>query len=75
MVKRFETYFVDYYAYLTAKLHQFFKTNGHFENLVFVIMSTRENIRLTARTSLYLFPRSVKVSLKGATLKGNNLLL
>ena len=27
------------------------KTLGQFENLVFVIMSTRENIRLIARTS------------------------
>ena len=28
------------------------KTLGQFENLVFVIMSTRENIRLIARSSL-----------------------
>ena len=47
MVNRFETYFVAYYAYFTAKLHQF-----QFENLVFVIMSTRENVRLIARCSL-----------------------
>ena len=33
----------------------FKKTLGHFENLVFVIMSTRENIRLIARTSLKRF--------------------
>ena len=31
------------------------KTYGQFENLVFVIMSTRENIRLIARTSLVWF--------------------
>ena len=37
-------------SYFTAKLHQFL-TLGQFENLVFVIMSTRENIRLIARTS------------------------
>ena len=54
MVNRFETYFVAYYAYFTAKLHQFLKTLGHFENLVFVIMSTRENIRLIARSSFHL---------------------
>ena len=45
----------------SARLHrivnsettQFLKTLGQFENLVFVIMSTRENIRLIAR-SFYL---------------------
>ena len=47
MVNRFETYFVAYFAYFTAELHQ-----GQFENLVFVIKSTRENIRLIARSSL-----------------------
>ena len=41
MVTRFETYFVAYYAIFTTEL----------ENLVFVIMSTRENIHLIARTS------------------------
>ena len=54
MVNRFETYFVAYYAYFTAKLVEttpILKTLGQFENLVFVIMSTRENIRLIARTS------------------------
>ena len=52
MVNRFETYFVAYYAYFTAQLYQFKKTTlGQFENLVFVIMSTRENRRLIARTS------------------------
>ena len=39
MVNRFETHCVAYYAYFSAKLYQFLKT---FENLVFVIMSTRE---------------------------------
>ena len=52
MVNRFETFFVAYYAYFTAKLHMFLKTLGQFENLVFVIMPTRENIRLIARSSL-----------------------
>ena len=42
MMNRFETYFVAYYAYFTAKLNQ-----GQFENLMFVIMSTRENIALS----------------------------
>ena len=51
MVNRFETHFIDYYAHVTAKLHQL-KTSVQFENLVFVIMSTRENIRLIARTPL-----------------------
>ena len=48
MANHFETNFVAYYAYLTAELHQFLKSLGQFENLVFVIMSTRENIRLIA---------------------------
>ena len=47
MVNRFEVYFVAYYAYFTAELHLV-----QFENLVFVTMSTRENIRLIARTPL-----------------------
>ena len=55
MVNRFETYFVAYYAYFTAKLHQFKKTLGQFEKLVFVIMQTRENIRLIARSSLLIY--------------------
>ena len=48
MVNRFEMYFVAHYAYFTAKLHQFKKTTtlGQFENLEYVTMSTRENIRL-----------------------------
>ena len=53
MVNHFEAYFVAYCAYFTAEIHQFKKkhTLGQIENLVFVIMSTRENIRLIARTS------------------------
>ena len=56
MVNHFEMYFVACCAYFTAKLQIFFytpilKTLGQFENLVFVIMSTRENIRLIARSS------------------------
>ena len=47
----FETYFVAYYAYFAAIPHQF-KKIGQFENLVFVIMSTRGNIYLIARTPL-----------------------
>ena len=50
MVNRFETYFVAYYAYFTAEL--ILKALGQFENLVFAIMSTRENIHLMARTPL-----------------------
>ena len=64
MVNCFETYSVAHYAYFTAKLHQFLKTSGQFENLVFVIMSTRENIRLIARTPLticMLVPPAVKL--------------
>ena len=38
MVNRFQTYFVAYHAYFTAKLHQVLKTFGQDENLVFVIM-------------------------------------
>ena len=50
MVNRFETYSVACYAYFTAELHQFKKKIVQFENLVFVIMSTKENIRLIVRT-------------------------
>ena len=48
MMNRFETYFDVFYAYFTTKTGQF-KTLGQFENLGFVIMSTRENISLIAR--------------------------
>ena len=49
MMNRFETYFDAFYAYFTTETVQFQKHNGQFENLGFVIMSTRENIRLIAR--------------------------
>ena len=55
MMNRFETCFVAYYIYIVYyQTIPFFKktTLGQFENLVFVIMSTRENIRLIAGTSL-----------------------
>ena len=52
MVNRFEACCVACYAHFTAKLHQLKKALGQFEDLVFVIMSTRENIRLMARTPL-----------------------
>ena len=51
-MNHFETYFVAYFAHFTAELHQLKKTLGQFENLVFVIIPTRENIRLIARTFL-----------------------
>ena len=51
-MNRFETHFVAYYAYFTAKLHQLFFKRRQFENLVFVIVSIKENIRLIARTPL-----------------------
>ena len=49
MMDRFETYFDAFYAYFTTETVQFLKILGQFENLGFVIMSTRENIRLIAR--------------------------
>ena len=51
MINCFEMYFYAYFAYFTAKPHKFLKTLRKFENLVFVIMLTRENIRLIARAS------------------------
>ena len=50
MMDRLETYFDAFYAYFTTEIVKFFKKIGQFENLGFVIMSTRENIRLIART-------------------------
>ena len=50
MMNRFETFFDAYYAYFNAEPRQFLKALGQLENLVFVIMSTRENTRLIART-------------------------
>ena len=49
MMDSFETYFDAFYAYFTTEIVQFKKILGQFENLGFVIMSTRENIRLIAR--------------------------
>ena len=53
MVNRFEAYLLPTMHILLPNYNNFFKkkTLGQFENLVFVIMSTRENIRLIARTS------------------------
>ena len=48
MMNRLETYFDAFYAYFTTET-LILKTLGQFENLGFVIMSTRENIRLIAR--------------------------
>ena len=48
-MNRLETYFDAFYAYFTTETVQFLKTSGQFENLGYVIMSTRENIRLIAR--------------------------
>ena len=47
MMNRFDTYFDANLTYYTTKT-----SLGLFENLTFVIMSTRENIRLIARASL-----------------------
>ena len=49
MMDRFATYFGAFYAYFTTETVQFLKILEQFENLGFVIMSTRENIRLIAR--------------------------
>ena len=58
MMNHFETYFDAYKVSKGAKIKHtnfnFCKTLGQFENVVFVIMSTRENTRLTARASLIL---------------------
>ena len=51
-MNRFETYFDAFYAYFTTEKFFFLKTLGQFENLGFVIISTRENIRLIARAPL-----------------------
>ena len=50
MMDRFETYFDAFYAYFTTKNSPNLKILGQFENLGFVIMSTRENIRLIGRS-------------------------
>ena len=51
-MNRFDTYFDANYTYYTTQTDEFFKSLGLFENLAFVIMSTRENIRLIAKASL-----------------------
>ena len=53
MMNRFETYFDAFYVNFTTGTDKFKKkTLGQFENQGFVIMSTRENIRLIARAPL-----------------------
>ena len=64
MVNRCETYFVAYNVYFTAELHQW-----QFENLVIVIMSTRENKRLIARSSLELVNFEEKISRRQANIQ------
>ena len=51
MMDRYETYLDAFYAYFTTE-SPILKILGQFENLGFVIMSTREKIRLIARTPL-----------------------
>ena len=48
---RFETYVDVFYAYFTTENSPILKTLRRFENLGFVTMSARENIRLIARAS------------------------
>ena len=51
MMKIFETYFDAFYAYFSKQKQTNFKNIRAFENLGFVIVSTRENIRLIAKAS------------------------
>ena len=62
MINRFEMYFDANYIYYTTKIDGILKSFGLFENLAFVIMSTRENIRLIARASFYLHNCNVHIS-------------
>ena len=55
-MNRFESYFDAFYAYFTTETDQL----GQFENLGFVIMSTRENIRPIARAPLSPWPSPLK---------------
>ena len=56
MMNRFETYFDANYTYYTTQTDQ---SLGLFKISAFVIMSTRENIRLIARASYIIsFPPS-----------------
>ena len=50
MMNRFETYFDAFYVFFYYQNRPILKTLGQFQNLGFAIMSTRENIRLIART-------------------------
>ena len=51
-MNRFETYFdANYTYYVYYPNRRILKSLGLFENLAFVILSTRENIRLIARAS------------------------
>ena len=50
MMNLFETYF-DVLCILFYRNRPILKTLGQYENLGFVIVSTRENIRLIARAS------------------------
>ena len=50
-MNRFETPFDANYTYYTTKTRRILKLLELFENLAFVIKSTRENIRLIARAS------------------------
>ena len=54
MTIHFKTYIDVFYVYFTTENSPILKTLGQFENLGFVIMSTRENIRLIARAPLSL---------------------
>ena len=58
MVNRFETYLLPTLHILLPNYNNFKKkTFRQFENLVFVIMSTRDNLRLIARiSSHFTFP-------------------
>ena len=51
MPNRFETYFM---LHVTIHIILPKQTNFKIDNLAFVIMSTRENIRLIARASLFM---------------------
>ena len=62
MMNPFETYFDTNYTYYTTQTEELFlKSLGLFENLAFVIMSTRENIRLIARASLMCYALSLEL--------------
>ena len=50
MANRFEMYFVAYYMHILLLNYTNLKTFWQFENFVFVIMPTWENIHLMART-------------------------